>query len=357
MKPGAPAQLQKPGQKRVADQRRILAIQSPTRVDLAGGTLDCWPLYLFVGDCVTVNLAIDVTTGCELEPLAKPTVEIEMTDLNFRRSFENARALFSANDPELKLVQTISEYFYSNSKSTSGFRIKTYSQSPVGGGLGGSSSLCISLIKAFCSWLDIKLSLYEMVTLASNLEAKVIRTPTGTQDYFPAIQSGFNLIHYSAAGVRLEQLPIPVEPIFDHLILVYTGRAHHSGINNWEVIKSVIDGDAKTLAALKDIAKVSDRVANACREQKWNLMPDLFQQELEARIRLTASFTSPEIEQLKRLTVEHGAQAIKICGAGGGGCVLVWAERSQHERIRQECRKNGFQPINIRPANPQPALG
>ncbi len=327
--------------------------RSPTRVDLAGGTLDCWPLYLFVGDCVTVNLSIDVYTGCELEVLESPKIEIDIADLQFRRSFENIGAFLSDRAPEHKLVQAVVEYYHQRI-GPRGFRLKTFSESPVGGGLGGSSSLCISLLKAFSGWLNIgekPRDVYETVTLAGNLEAKVIRAPTGTQDYFAAIQPGLNIIHYTSAGARLETVPIHPERLFENLLLVYTGRAHHSGINNWQVIKSVIEGDTSTLSALKEIALVANEVAEVCRKQKWNLLPELFAREFDSRIRLSASFTSPEIERVKQIAIEHGAKAAKICGAGGGGCVLVWAERQFHERIGQECRRNGFQPINIQPAN------
>ena len=325
--------------------------RSPTRVDLAGGTLDCWPLYVFVGDCVTVNLSISVYTGCELDPCESPEVEIDIADLQFRRTFENIGAFLSDRAPEHKLVQTVVEYFHERIGSR-GFRLKTFSESPVGGGLGGSSSLCISLLKAFDGWLNSSersRDTYETVTLASNLEAKVIRAPTGTQDYFAAIQPGLNVIHYTSSGAHLETLRINAKELFENLLLVYTGRAHHSGINNWQVIKSVIDGSTSTLSALKEIALVADEVAKVCQSQKWDLLPELFAREFDARIRLSTSFSSPEIERVRQLAIEQGAKAVKICGAGGGGCVLVWADRRFHERISQECRRNGFQPINIQP--------
>src|SRR5258708_3213479 len=34
--------------------------QAPTRIDLAGGTVDIWPLYLFLKNPLTLNLGIDL---------------------------------------------------------------------------------------------------------------------------------------------------------------------------------------------------------------------------------------------------------------------------------------------------------
>ena len=44
---------------------RITA-SAPTRIDLAGGTLDIWPLYLFHEDAQTINAAISLRAHCSL---------------------------------------------------------------------------------------------------------------------------------------------------------------------------------------------------------------------------------------------------------------------------------------------------
>lgn len=333
----------------------MMKVYSPTRVDLAGGTLDLWPIYLFTGDCVTVNLSIDIFTGVELKFSDSATIELEVSDLNYKKSFANLETLLACTDPELRLVQAVLRYF----KPNRGFYLKTFSQSPVGGGLGGSSSLCISLMKAFSAHSNAPLSVYETVNVAHNIEAQVLKTPTGTQDYFPALVPGLNLIHYTVAGPRLETLDFPNELFVDHMLLVYTGKAHHSGINNWQVFKSLIDGDPAPLNSLKKLAAISEQVAKACRTKEWQMLPELFHKEFEARVELSQGFSSPEIETLRSLVLQNGGDAVKICGAGGGGCVLVWAHPSKHSAIQNECLKSGFQPIKIRPVdqrNPVPQL-
>ncbi|OFZ16942.1 MAG: hypothetical protein A2Z20_09570 [Bdellovibrionales bacterium RBG_16_40_8] len=312
---------------------------------MAGGTLDCWPLHLFVGDCVTVNLAINVMTGCELDFHAAPNIEIEIRDLNYKKNFADITSLLRCPDKELLLAQKILEYFVPKE----GFVLTTFSQSPVGGGLGGSSSLCISLIKAFNKSNGRSMSTHEMVELAHNLEAKVIKSPTGTQDYFSAILRGLNIIHYKADGIKVEPVPYIPDIFSNNMILIYTGKSHHSGINNWQVIKSVIDGDERTISALKEIAQISAEMAIVCRQQAWDKLPELFRSEFDSRIKLTTSFSSPEIEKLRKIVMQEGAQAVKICGAGGGGCVFVWADPSRHEGITETCQKSGFQVIKMQP--------
>jgi D-glycero-alpha-D-manno-heptose-7-phosphate kinase len=314
-------------------------------VDLAGGTLDCWPLHVLVGDCVTINLAIDVFSQVHLIPTEGKTCVLDIEDLNYKKVFSNLNEIFKCSDQELLLVRAVLQYF----KPLTGFTLKTKSQSPVGAGLGGSSSLCISLIKAFLRWEERSMSTLQMVELAHNIEAQVLNKPTGTQDYVPAIDGGLHFIHYTLEGIRLEKRPVPMEGFFENLFLVYTGKAHHSGINNWQVIKSILDGDQRPLLALKEIASISKRLEVACRAEKWDLLPGLFSEEYSARIQLSEGFSSPEIEKLAVLAKNCGAKATKICGAGGGGSVLLWAEPEAHARLSKVCKENGFQPLQIQP--------
>ena len=186
-----------------------------------------------------------------------------------------------------------------------------------------------------------------MVNLAHNLEAEVLKKPTGTQDYFPAIEPGLNIIHYTPAGERLERLPLPAGYFNERMVLVYTGQPHHSGLNNWQVIKAVIDGDEATLAALNEIKKVGDQVADACRSGRWESLAELFDAEFAARVKLSPGFTSDRIQLLKELVRSKGA--VKICGAGGGGCVMIWCDPAQRTAVTELCRENGYEILEAHP--------
>lgn len=319
--------------------------RSPTRVDLAGGTLDCWPLYLLTEGAETTNLAVSIFTTAEITAREDLAIDLEIVDLGYRRTFSSLSEVLNSTDREIDLVKAHLRFW----QPKMGFRLRTQSESPVGGGLGGSSSLCISLIKAFSKWSDARLNTYEQVELAHNLEAEVLKKPTGTQDYFPAIEPGLNIIRYTAQGPKTERLNLDGAPFDEKMILVYTGQPHHSGLNNWQVIKAAIEGDQKTLEALHEIKRVASETARVCRARQWQDLPELFRQELRARVRLSTGFSSPEIEQLTKLVLSAGAEAVKICGAGGGGCVIVWSPVEQREAVVQQCQKSGFKVLSAKP--------
>jgi D-glycero-alpha-D-manno-heptose-7-phosphate kinase len=318
--------------------------KSPTRVDLAGGTLDCWPLYLFLANPVTINVAIDIFTHCWLAPRKDSQIELNSDDLGRRKTYPDLAACLADDEPAFELYRAHLRFF----QPKDGFSLRTRSESPVGGGLGGSSSLCISMLKAFHRWLGIRVRSDEMVRVASHLEAQVLRKPTGTQDYFPPIFGGVCMIEYGIPGPRVESYPLPKDLFDNRFVLVDTGKSHHSGINNWNVIKAYLDGDENVRARMRDLAVISKEMQSVWVAKKWGALTPLFEREYEVRTALSDGFSSPEIRRLQQVASREGAVA-KICGAGGGGCVMIWCPDGQAVRVQGACESAGFHTLKAMP--------
>lgn len=326
-----------------------IVVKSPTRVDLAGGTLDLWPLYLFIGGAKTVNVAIDIYTIAEITPHQDSSIVLESADLNLKKSYADLKEALADTDPKMILLQTQLSYW----KPQKGFTLRTSSESPVGGGLGGSSSLTISLMKAFSQFCGRPFkSIHQMVDIAHNIEAKILNTPTGTQDYYPAVSGGLNVLSYDDDGIEQDVLKVANTPLIKNFMLVYTGKAHHSGLNNFEVMKDSVVKDEATITALRDLKVIALGTEHAVRSGHWDLLGNLFKREFEARVRLAPEFSSPEISKLAEVSLQNGAEAVKICGAGGGGCVLVWCAPEKRNGVAIACEKAGFQVMDAKPVDP-----
>lgn len=326
----------------------MIRVSSPTRVDLAGGTLDLWPLYNFLGGAQTLNLAIDIRTHAEILPTAGEVI-LESADLQETKRYPNISAALADTDPKFLLLRVVLREIAPDR----GFHLKTKSESPVGGGLGGSSSLMVSMLKAFCLFLGRPLpEPHALAHWAHNVEAEILNTPTGKQDYYPAISGGMNLLTFGTKGVEQEVFPLTGSPFESKFLLVYTGRSHHSGLNNFEVLKSAVAKDPRVMEALRNLKVVSSEMVSALRERQWDLLAGLFRREYQARVQLSPAFTCPEIEELDRVSKAAGAEAIKICGAGGGGCVMLWCPEGRRETIAEACEKAGFKTLNARPVQP-----
>ncbi len=318
-------------------------VKSPMRFDLAGGTLDLWPVWALLGKACTVNVSISLYTECEIKPLTSAKIEIVSDDFKKTWSFDDLTSLLASTDKDLLFYQAHVRKWM----PSSGFRITTRSESPMGGGLGGSSSLSVSVYKAFAQWLGDKDDIHQMVRACSNIEAFILKTPTGTQDYYGAASQGLNIIDFDFSGIRLQTLQSHRQVMADKLMIVYTGKTHHSGINNWQVLKKYIDGDLETNKALESLQQTAFDMRAACLAGNWQQIPQLFTKEFEARLLLADSFVSPEILKLKTLADRNGAEGFKICGAGGGGCVGLWLKSGTQDQLRQVVEKNGFRILDV----------
>src|SRR5688500_13633265 len=113
---------------------------APTRVDLAGGTIDIWPLYLFHPGASTVNFAIDLRASCRIEPRDDGRIILESRDRNIRFETDVDGIESLINEERLELISKLVHFF----KPTTGFHLLAHSKAPAGAGLAGSSALNIA---------------------------------------------------------------------------------------------------------------------------------------------------------------------------------------------------------------------
>ncbi len=324
-------------------QKNEVFIESPTRIDFAGGTLDCWPINAIMGDVTTINVAISIYTSCRLIKRDDQKIKVISREMNKTFEFESINEVKESFEKEFLFFKEHILFW----NPDFGFELSAQSDSPVGGGLGGSSSLSVSIFKAFNQMMKASYDQYETVRFCSGIEAQILKTPTGTQDYFPPIEGGINIIDYKSGWPKVIRIPVKNLNLDSHISVFFTGKSHHSGINNWLVMKKFIDGDQKTVNALEKIKLVASECRDAIINGQFSLMPQLFNKEYEARMDLAESFSSPEIEKLTEIALASGGEALKICGAGGGGCVFVWSKPTEKQRVIKACTEAGFKHLDV----------
>lgn len=325
---------------------RSIVATAPCRVDLAGGTLDIWPLYLFHPGAVTVNFAVNILTTCKLTRLPGSRFEFVSLDTGREEAFANADALCAAKKFRHPLAGHLVRFF----APEHGLRVETHSESPAGAGISGSSALMIATTAALARATGRPLSLEEIRVVAQNVEAQLISVPTGCQDYYPALYGGSNAIHLGADGIHREAIPVPPGELESRFVLAYTGAPRQSGINNWEVFKAHIDGDRRVFRNFEEIARIAAGMHDALQRADWNAVARLLRAEWKLRKTNAPGITTPRIEKLVAAAQRSGALAAKVCGAGGGGCVVFFVAEGARERVATALRDHGGQVLPFKVA-------
>ena len=403
----------------------------PARVDLAGGLLDIWPLHTFLQDCFTINFSIPVFTSVELscregdKESKKINVRVSSPSNLYEKSFLNGESLLRDPAKELDLLKVHLEYWFGDKpfevlahnkkdktakkdknikktlrdehfifKSAKGDRewdLVLESGSPVGGGLGASSALCMGLAQVFSSLCGCDLSLKELLFLCRDLEAGLLRAPAGIQDYIPAIEGGsvergknknkskstgtgtgkstgkskskskstgtgtgkskgknknkhfIYFIEHSPLGPKWIKRPVPEEFFADHALLLDTGKSHHSGNSNVRIVQKALQQDSYILEGLRLLRDNALNMMKVCEAEDW---PGLFayvNQEQELRTRFFPGWLPLEKKGVIDLVKEAGAGAVKLCGAGGGGALFVLAKTKQaKQNIQKVCKRHSI---------------
>jgi len=303
---------------------------APSRIDLAGGTLDIHPLYLFEEGGITVNMAISLGSHVWLQTRRDAEVKITAECIGAQQHAASAEELRLGG--ELDLICRIVRYY----RPSLGLDIISRNDAPKGSGLGASSSLLIALTGALRELNGDDLSNQDIVRYGANLEAQNLGIPTGKQDYYSALNGGLNAIWFDVEGERVEPLGANewlLRELEDRLVLTFTGESRCSGTSNWAMLKNYIDDRGTTVQDLRAIKQTAMAMREALLAGDLDRCAGLLDEEWQNRRRLAEGVTNERIEHLMSVAREAGALASRLCGAGGGGCMISFAGAGRAKEV------------------------
>jgi D-glycero-alpha-D-manno-heptose-7-phosphate kinase len=321
--------------------------EAPCRVDLAGGTLDIWPLYLYNPGAVTLNFAINRWTRCVLETQESPEIRLRSGDLEAEETFASFDELHASKQPRLPLVTYVLRFF----KPQTGLLVHTDSEAPAGAGVSGSSALIIAVASALNRLTGAGHKLEKLREIAQNVEAQIIRVPTGAQDYYPAMYGGVSAIELGPGGIHRVEMKVDLEDFNERIVLAYTGAPRNSGVNNWEVTKAYLDGNRKVVRNFAQITAIACAMRAAIEKGDWSEVGRLLREEWSHRRKNAPGISTPTIDRLVSVTRKAGALGAKVCGAGGGGCVFFLVERGARDTVSRAIEDAGAEvlPVKVAP--------
>ena len=317
-----------------------ISASAPTRIDLAGGTIDIWPLYLFHPGAQTLNAAISLRARAWIEPRPDERIELlsEDTGRDVNLSFDQLR-----DDTTLPLLGRLVHRF-----GVHGIRLTTRGESPAGAGIAGSSALNVAVCGALAAYQKTERAPEALLEIAKDVEAQVINVPTGLQDYRPAMYGGIAALELHAGEIVRVPLAVDARELERRIVLCYTGEPRNSGTNNWEITKRHIDGDRHIFDCFERIRDTAAAMRDALTRGDWDATASCLATEWENRKRLAPGVTTAAIDGLIARAMAAGASAAKVCGAGGGGCMFCLAPPDKITAVREALGDGGARILDFR---------
>jgi D-glycero-alpha-D-manno-heptose-7-phosphate kinase len=326
-------------------ETKHVVVRAPCRVDLSGGTLDLWPLYLFFAEGLVLNhmaLALYAQADIRLEKSTRFSLEVSSAELGVTRHFQSLEEvekslLESSEKNPLRWVLRVTAHFMRRWSLTRGcWTVQTSSQVPPGSGLGGSSTLGVALAGAWAKisghTQEFKEAPWFFQQILRDLESVEIEKPAGEQDYVPALFGGLLSLSLNAGKKEIYKFSSArAQEVAQSMALIYTGKPHHSGINNWSVFTKFLEKDKAIQKGLAGIQKISLEMAKSLRASSQDQWKMQIAEEWKFRQGLGEKVNAPVLQKASRWALKKGAVATKACGSGGGGCLLVVFKNAQQK--------------------------
>lgn len=304
----------------------IIRSRTPLRLGLAGGGTDVSPYSDIYGGHV-LNVTIGMYAYCTIEPTDDGMITFEAID---RGEYFTTSSISNLEiDDKLILHKGIYNRIVKdfNNGNPLSFKMTTYSDAPAGSGLGTSSTMVVTILKAYAEWLNIPLGEYDLAYLAYEIERKDLELSGGKQDQYAAAFGGFNFMEfYNDDKVIVNPLRVKEwikNELENSLLIYYTGTSRESAKIIDEQIENASQKKEKSVEAMHELKRGASRMKEAILKGDFNALTECLLEGWRAKKQMATVITNTMIDDIYDYIIEHGAKAAKISGAGGGGFMMI----------------------------------
>ena len=310
----------------------IVRARAPLRLGLAGGGTDVSPYCDQFGGAV-LNVTIDLYAYAMIEPADDGYVRFVAPDVEaaFEQPADEAIELADPLILHRAVYNRIVRDF--NQGRPLPCRVTTFCDAPPGSGLGTSSTVVVSLVKAFVEWLNLPLGEYEIAHLAFEIERLDAGLGGGRQDQYAATFGGVNFMEFLPED-RVIVNPLRIKnwimsEMETSLVLFDSGVSRSSANIIAKQTDNLLQHRGQTLDALHEIKQDAFRMKESLLRGDMVGFAGWMRRNWDAKKRLAEQVSNSRIDDLVETGLNAGARAGKVSGAGGGGFVtfLVAPER------------------------------
>ncbi len=323
----------------------IIRSKAPLRIGLAGGGTDLESYSNRYGGAV-LNATIGMYAYCTLIPTDDGMIRINAYDNRCSLSTKSVPVL-EPDGEKLILHRGVYNRIvkdYNGGKPLS-FTMSTSNDAPVGSGLGTSSTMVVALIEAFDCWLNIGLTKEQKAWLAYDIERNDLKLAGGKQDQYAAVYGGVNYMQFLQDGSTVvERLDLSHDAINEFessLVLYYSGKSRSSAKVQLAVTKNIIssqirstkEGAGKTVTAMDNIKRNAGHMRDCVLRGDATGIATLLRKGWEDKKNTSDIVSNQDLEKTIRYALTHGASAVKVSGAGGGGFLLLYCDPIKRNKL------------------------
>ena len=240
-----------------------------------------------------------------------------------------------------------------------GATVMVCSDVPPSSGLGGSSSLTVNFVKTLSTLQKLKWNNEKIAETSFHIERNVLQHPIGKQDDYIASFGGFNFIRFTDEQVYVEPIKInksTFDELQENLLLFFIGDTR----KNADILSNQLDNikqrRKETIESLNYVKGLAEEMNSSLKQSDITLFGELLHKGWLAKKKFTKGVSNENVNKIYDTALENGASGGKLTGAGGGGHMLFYCEKSKHDRFIQKMEDIGLKHIRFKFNNDGPKV-
>lgn len=313
---------------------------APLRISFVGGGTD-FPHYFELHGGAVLSATIDQVVRVGIEPRTDRQVRVRSLDLGHLVEYHLDEG------PRYDGVMDLAKAAIERMGLDGGVDVAIGSEAPAGSGLGGSSALVTAVVGALAAFGGRALTADELARLAYAIERDDLGIAGGWQDQYASAFGGCNLLEFSSAGATVTPVrasPETMDRLRRSLLLCYTGAVRRNvGLIDMQ-ISLYRQGREDTILGMKQLHEMAYAMRDALEAGDPDRLGSMLRDAFEAKKRMNPHIAEhTPIEAMLAAAHDAGALGGKICGAGGGGYLMVYARPEAQPAVRTELERLGGQ--------------
>jgi D-glycero-alpha-D-manno-heptose-7-phosphate kinase len=315
----------------------VIVTRTPLRVSFAGGGTDL-PEFYQSDEGAVFSTAIDKYVYVTVKRHSE--LFLEPVRINYSRTEQVNEINEIRNDIARECLRFL--------EIDPPIYVSTVADVPASTGLGGSSAFAVGLLHALHSLRGERVSAAQLAEEATHIEIDVLKQPIGKQDQYAAAFGGLNLFCFDKSGVRVHPQHIArrkLDALFDSIMMFWTGMQRDASTVLEDQRKNTsskrdclieMREHARRLEMIMSTGGIDPAEFGGILHESW-----LMKRKLSKRI------STGKIDEWYQVARRAGAEGGKICGAGGGGFLMLIVKPENQAAVRHALA--GLVEMPIRP--------
>lgn len=306
----------------------MIITRTPFRISFVGGGSDLASFYRQSPGAV-LSVAINKYMYISSHQFFEPD--------QIRVKYSKTETVSKLADMEHPILRTVLKKF----KVKGGLEISSIADVPSGTGMGSSSSFTVGLLHNLYAYNNQVVNKETLAREACEVEIDLLKEPIGKQDQYAAAYGGMNIFRfYENESVATEQLHLSadkLQKLEDNLVMFYIGNQRKASDVLREQNKNT-ESKKDTFKALQEMVVLVDELKKSLYSGSLNDFGKILHENWLLKRQLAKNITSSQIDDIYNIGIKNGAKGGKLLGAGGGGFMLFYCEKTKQTQLEKSLK-------------------